>query len=51
MTNSNEGNPQYFSPGIHYLISTEFEIRVRTGWGLNQDAANFFTNVGVGVRF
>ncbi|TWU11750.1 hypothetical protein CA54_05590 [Symmachiella macrocystis] len=48
---ANEGNPQYFSPGIHYLISPEFEIGVRTGWGLNQDAANFFSNVGVGVRF
>lgn len=44
-------NPQYFSPGIHYLISEDCEIGIRTGWGLNHHAANFFSNVGLGVRF
>jgi hypothetical protein len=44
-------NPQYFSPGIHYLISPDCEIGTRVGWGLNQDAANFFANVGLGLRF
>lgn len=44
-------NPQYFSPGVHYLISPDFEVGVRVGWGLNDDAANFFSNVGIGVRF
>ena len=43
--------PQYFSPGIHYLISPDFEVGVRVGWGLNDDAANSFTNVGFGLRF
>ena len=43
--------PQYFSPGIHYLISPDFEVGVRLGWGLNDDAANSFTNVGFGLRF
>ncbi len=43
--------PQYFSPGIHYLISPDFEVGVRVGWGLNEDAANSFTNVGFGLRF
>lgn len=43
-------NPQYLSPGIHYLLSPDFEVGVRVGWGLNQDAANFFTNVGFGWR-
>ncbi len=42
---------QYFSPGIHYLISPDFEVGVRVGWGLNGDAANSFTNVGFGLRF
>lgn len=44
------GAPQYFSPGVHYLISPDFEVGVRVGWGLNQDAANSFMNVGFGVR-
>lgn len=44
-------NSQYFSPGIHYLISNEFEIGVRVGWGLNDDSAQFFSNVGLGYRF
>ncbi len=43
--------PQYFSPGIHYLITSNYEIGVRVGWGLSDDAANFFSNVGVGLRF
>lgn len=45
-----ERSPQYFSPGVHYLISPNCEIGVRVGWGLNDDAARFFTNVGLGVR-
>ncbi len=43
--------PQYFSPGVHYLITPDFEIGVRVGWGLNEDAANSFTNIGLGLRF
>ena len=42
--------PQYFSPGIHYLISPDCEVGVRVGWGLNDDASNSFTNVGFGWR-
>jgi hypothetical protein len=44
-------NPQFFSPGIAYLISPDLEVGTRIGWGLNQDAANFFVNVGFGLRF
>ena len=47
----NERNPQYLSPGIHYLLGPNFEVGVRTGWGLNHDASRFFTNVGLGIRF
>lgn len=43
--------PQYFSPGVHYLITPDVEIGVRTGWGLNEDAASSFVNVGFGLRF
>ena len=44
-------NAQYFSPGVHYLVSPDCELGVRVGWGLNRDAANFFSNIGVGLRF
>lgn len=42
---------QYFSPGTHYLLTPNLEVGVRVGWGLNQDAANFFANTGVGWRW
>jgi len=40
----------YFSPGMHYLVTNDLELGVRVGWGRNDDAANFFTNVGFGWR-
>jgi hypothetical protein len=40
----------YFSPGAHYLVTPDLEIGVRIGWGLNDDASNFFTNAGLGWR-
>ncbi len=47
----NERGSQYISPGIHYLVTRDFEVGIRTGWGLNKDSANFFSNIGAGVRF
>jgi len=44
-------NAQYFSPGVHFLATEDLEIGVRVGWGLNQDAAAFFVNTGIGWRF
>lgn len=41
----------FFSPGVHCLISPDLEVGLRVGWGLTDDAPNFFANVGVGVRF
>jgi hypothetical protein len=41
----------YISPGAHYLITPDWEMGVRLGWGLNEQAANFFANVGGGYRF
>lgn len=38
----------YLSPGAHYLITPDFEIGARLGWGLNDQAANFFVNIGFG---
>lgn len=46
-----ESTQHFFSPGIHYLISSNFELGTRVGWGLNEQSPNFFSNVGLGIRF
>jgi len=40
-----------FSPGVHYLITPNVELGLRVGWGLNDQTAPFFSNVGLGWRF
>lgn len=42
---------QYASPGLHYLVTPDFEVGVRVGWGLTDQSAKFFCNSGIGVRF
>lgn len=46
-----DSTQHYFSPGIHYLVNSDLEVGVRLGWGLNDQSANFFNNVGLGWRF
>ncbi len=46
-----ESTQHFISPGIHYLIISDWEIGVRVGWGLNDQSPNFFANVGGGYRF
>jgi hypothetical protein len=41
----------YVSPGVHYLLTENFEIGARVGWGLNHQSSQFFVNGGVGLRF
>jgi len=41
----------FLSPGIHYLITPNCEIGTRIGFGLNDDSAHVFANVGLGIRF
>lgn len=48
--NEHDFERHYFSPGIHYLLTPNLEIGARVGWGLNDEAANFFSNVGLGWR-
>jgi len=48
---ADELSQSYLSPGIHYLVTPDLEVGVRVGWGLGADAANFFSNVGVGLQF
>jgi hypothetical protein len=46
-----DSTQHFFSPGAHYLITPNLEIGLRVGWGLNEQAPNFFSNVGGGIRF
>jgi hypothetical protein len=46
-----EFNQSFISPGLHHLLTDDCEVGVRVGWGLGADSPNFFSNVGVGVRF
>jgi hypothetical protein len=46
-----DGELHNFSPGVHYLVTPTCEIGVRYGWGLNGQAAYFFSNGGVGLQF
>ena len=46
-----ESTQHFFSPGVHYLISSNFELGTRVGWGLNEQSPNFFSNIGLGIRF
>lgn len=41
----------FVSPGVHYLLNEDLEIGVRVGWGLNDEAPRFFSNVGLGYRY
>jgi hypothetical protein len=46
-----ESTQHFFSPGVHTLLSPDLELGLRTGWGLNEQSPNFFSNVGIGYRF
>jgi hypothetical protein len=41
----------FFSSGAHYLITPDWEVGSRSGWGLNEQAPNYFINLGLGYRF
>jgi hypothetical protein len=42
---------QFASMGAHFLVTPNLEIGVRIGFGLNEQSARFFSNVGLGWRF
>lgn len=50
-TPDSETKKHYISPGVHYLITENLEIGIRVGWGLNDQAAKFFSNIGFGWQF
>jgi hypothetical protein len=41
----------FFSTGAHYLVTSDLEVGVRVGWGLNEQTQGFFANAGFGLRF
>ena len=42
---------QFASFGGHVLVTEDFEVGLRVGWGLTDSSPNFFTNFGIGVRY
>ncbi len=46
-----EFSRSFVSPGMNYLLNENLEVGLRLGWGISDDAPNFFSNVGVGWRF
>jgi hypothetical protein len=41
----------YAGPGLHYLITPNWEMGFRVFWGLSDDSAEFISNAGMGLRF
>jgi hypothetical protein len=46
-----ESVQHFISPGLHYTVTPDLEVGFRVGWGLNNQSPNFFSNVGLGLRF
>jgi hypothetical protein len=44
-------NRPFFSPGTHLVVSKNVELGLRVGWGLTRDAANFFSDAGLAIRY
>jgi hypothetical protein len=41
----------FFSPGFHYGITRAMEIGLRVGWGLSNEAAPFFSDAGIAIKY
>ena len=41
----------FFSPGTHVVIGRNMELGLRVGWGLTAEAAPFFSDAGLAVRY
>lgn len=41
----------FFSPGTHYELSENLEIGLRVGWGLTDEAAPFFSDAGIAIKY
>jgi hypothetical protein len=36
---------------MHYLVTSDLEIGIRFGWGLNEQTSSFFSNAWFGWRY
>jgi len=45
------GPAHYLNGGVTYLITNNFQLDARVGFGLNDRADDFFTGAGFAVRF
>ena len=41
----------FFSPGTHFILAENVEIGLRVGWGLTDEAAPFFSDAGLAIRY
>ena len=41
----------FFSPGMHVMVTRNLELGVRVGWGLTAEAAPFFSDAGLAIRY
>jgi hypothetical protein len=44
-------NRPFLSPGTHLILGENMELGLRVGWGLTADAANFFSDAGLAIRY
>jgi hypothetical protein len=44
-------NRPFLSPGTHLILGDNVELGLRVGWGLTGDAANFFSDAGLAIRY
>jgi hypothetical protein len=44
-------NRPFLSPGTHIILGDNVELGLRVGWGLTGDAANFFSDAGLAIRY
>jgi hypothetical protein len=41
----------FFSPGTHFILAENIELGLRVGWGLTDQAAPFFSDAGLAIRY
>jgi len=46
-----EQHQPFFSPGGHFVLTERLEIGLRVGWGLTEEAAPFFADVGIAMLY
>lgn len=50
-SSDSDHDAHFFNTGVTYLVNKDFQLDVRVGLGLNEEAGDFFTGVGFSKRF